>query len=58
MGVSVLFANWCAKALSHYMVFVWPYHRSKSIFFQYQPMHSDAEFDGESDFAIKRGLNP
>ena len=21
-------------------------------------MHSDAEFDGESDFAIKRGLNP
>ena len=27
-------------------------------FFQYQPMHLDAEFNGESDFDIKRGVNP
>ena len=28
------------------------------VFFQYQPMHSDAEFDEKADFAIKRVLAP
>ena len=55
-GISVMFAYWQVKAL--------PLHRFcmaikpvKIFFFQYQSMHSDAEFYGESDFAIKRGLN-
>ena len=39
-----------------YMVFVRPYNLSQSIFFQYEPMHLDAEFEGESDFDIKHGM--
>ena len=52
-----MFAYWCAEALPLY-----GFHMAikpvKIIFFQYQLMHLDTKFDGKSDFAIKRGLNP
>ena len=52
-----MFAYWCDEALPLY-----GFHMAikpvKIFFFQYQLMHLDAEFDWESDFVIKRDLNP
>ena len=49
---------WIITKLSHRWLWRWPCRPWKSIVLQYQAIYSNAEFDGESNSAIKHVLIP